>query len=172
MKSIALTFTLLFGIAFNILHAQSLTIDASKAKVSFKVPAEDVTGTVTGMKATIKFDPENLGASTIKGSIDATTLTTGSKMRDGHLQKDEFFDTQKYPRMSFESTKIEKTEKGYKMTGNLTIKNVTKPVTISFTFSDNLFLGKMIIYTNDFNLNIQKKKEDSKVLVKLTVPVS
>lgn len=170
MKNSMLTLMLafLFGASS---FAQTMTVDASKAEVSFKVPAENTTGTITGLEAKIVFDPNNLTSSTIKGSIPVENISTGSKMRDKHLMNDEFFNAAKYPKMEFASTSIKKTEKGYSMTGKLTIKGVSKDVTINFTFENNVFVGKLIVYTNDFDFNVQKEKEDSKVLVKLTVPV-
>lgn len=165
---LTLVLALIFGAST---FAQTMTVDASKAVVSFNVPAEKTTGTLTGLEAKIVFDPSNLASSTIKGSIPVSTITTGSKMRDKHILNDEFFNAAKYPKMSFSSTSITKTEKGYTMTGQLTIKAITKDVKINFTFENNVFVGKLIVYTNDFDINVQKDKEDSKVLVKLTVPV-
>lgn len=151
--------------------AQSLTVDSEKAQVSFNVVSEKVTGTVTGLKATIEFNADDLSKCTIKGTIDVSTISTGNKTRDNHLQEENYFNAAKYPTMSFESTNFRKTDKGFDMSGKMTIRGVTKEVTISFTYENNTFVGKAVIYTNDFEFAKQKNREDSKVLVKFTVPV-
>jgi len=165
-------FTLLIALFIgNQAIGQTLTVDSDNAKVSFNMPIEKVTGTITGLEASIVFNPSDLSSSKIKGSILVENLTTNNKMRDNHLKSGDFFEVKTYPTMSFESSSFKKTDKGYSMTGVVTIKDINKEVTINFTFEDNVFVGKLIIYSNDFGINEQKKREDSKVLVKLNVPV-
>jgi polyisoprenoid-binding protein YceI len=60
--------------------------------------------------------------------VDATTITTFDETRDGHLQSPDFFDTQRYPELRFESTSVEANGPELVVQGNLTIKGVTKPV--------------------------------------------
>ncbi|MCB9187695.1 MAG: YceI family protein [Flavobacteriales bacterium] len=165
---ITLTLGLLIGLSS---FAQSMKIDAENTKVSFKVVKDDVSGTLTGMEATINFDVNDLSKSSIKGSVPVSTISTGNKTRDGHLQAEDYFNASKFPKMEFESSKIEKTEKGFVMSGKMTIKGVSNDMRINFTFENNTFEGKGIIYTNDFDLASTKNKDDSKVLVKFTVPV-
>ncbi|CAG5080866.1 YceI family protein [Parvicella tangerina] len=167
-----LIFTLTFGLVLGVgAFAQSLKVDTENAKVEFKVVSEDVKGTLTGMEASIKFDANNLANSKIEGSIPVSTISTGNKTRDGHLQAEEYFYAEKYPSMEFESNQIEKTDNGFVMSGKMAIRGVTKEVRINFTYKEDKFEGKTIIYTNDFDFAVQKKREDSKVLVKFTVPV-
>lgn len=67
-------------------------------------------------------------------TADIKTVTTFNDMRDGHLQKPDMFDTEKYPTLTFKSTAISKTgDKTYKLTGDLTMKGVTKSVTLDLT---------------------------------------
>ena len=67
-------------------------------------------------------------------TADLKTVTTFNEMRDGHLQKPDMFDTEKYPTLTFKSTAIAKTgDKAYKLTGDLTMKGVTKSVTLDLT---------------------------------------
>lgn len=165
---ITLTLGLIIGLGS---FAQSLKIDAENAKVTFKVSTEDVTGTLTGMEATINFNADDLSKSSIKGSIPVSTVSTGNKTRDGHLQAEEYFNASKFPKMEFESSKIEKTDKGFVMTGKMTIRGVSNDMRINFTFENNTFEGKGVVYTNDYDFAVAKNKDDSKVLVKFTVPV-
>lgn len=151
--------------------AQSLSVDTENAKVSFNVVSEKVTGTVTGMKATINFNADDLSKSKIEGTVDVSTISTGNKMRDNHLQQEEYFNAKEYPTMKFVSEQITKTDKGYDMAGKMTIRGVTNDATISFTYSEKTFVGKTVVYTNDYDFAKQKNREDSKILVKFTVPV-
>ncbi len=85
---------------------------------------------------TYKFNPEDLEASYFKLSIPTTTINTGIKGRDKHLRKAKYFDVENYPKLTFESTKIAKTDLGYSLTGQLTIKKTTKAVEIPFTIEE------------------------------------
>ena len=68
--------------------------------------------------------------SNIEASIDVASIATGDAQRDGHLKSADFFDVEKYPQMTFKSTRVERKGEGeYRVTGDLTIHGVTKPVT-------------------------------------------
>jgi polyisoprenoid-binding protein YceI len=153
--------------------------DASRAKVAFSVkgPLGTVHGTFTGLKATIQFDVKNPGAGSISASIDAKTVSTGIGMRNHHLQSEEqFLNTDKYPLISFHSRKIEKTGSGYTASGDLTIKGVTKPVQIPFTFTpggnSGVFKGQFGIKREDFNIGKPGGSTGDDVTISLEVPVS
>jgi len=92
-------------------------------------------------------------------------------MRDNHLQQEDMFNVEEYPTMDFKSSLISKTEKGFTMKGLLKIKGTEKEVLINFTYSENTFIGKTIIYSNDFDVFSRKKRENSKVLIKMTIPI-
>jgi polyisoprenoid-binding protein YceI len=162
------TFTLLISL-FSV--GQTLKIDNEKALVNFNFISEKTTGTVKGIKATIVFDAKNLSISSFSGTADVTTLSTENKMRDTHLQQEDMFDAKKFPTIDFSSSSIENTEKGFTMSGEISIKGTKKKVTINFTYEDNVFIGKTSVYSNDFDVFTQKNREDSKVLVKITIPI-
>lgn len=71
----------------------------------------------------------------ISGTVDATTITTFDETRDGHLQSPEFFDTQRYPELRFESTSVENEGRELVVKGDLTIKGKTKPVELRGTYA-------------------------------------
>ena len=150
---------------------QTLKVNNDKALVEFNFVSEKTTGTVKGINATIVFDAANLSISDFHGAADVTTLSTNNKTRDNHLQQEDMFNAAKFPTMVFESSSIEKTEKGYAMTGYFYIKGIRKEVVINFTYKDKVFVGRTVIYSNDFDVFSKKKREDSKVLVKITIPV-
>lgn len=165
-------FIILFLLAFSsVAKAQSLTVDTEKAIVKFNYVKEKAEGAISGIKATIIFDGADLSNATITGTATVKTLTTANKARDKHLQSDDYFKAAKYPQMLFKSTSIEKTDAGYKMKGLLTITGVEKEVEFTFTFSSNLFEGKGAIYLNDYGVFTQKNREDSKVLLRVSIPI-
>jgi polyisoprenoid-binding protein YceI len=151
--------------------AQTFTVDSEKAIVKFNYVKEKVEGTVGSIKATVTFDVNDLSKATFEGTADVKALTTGNKQRDTHLHSDDYFKAGKYPQMKFKSTSFEKTETGYKMKGKLTITGTEKDVEFIFTFNNNTFEGKAAIYMNDFGVFTQKNRDDSKVLLKVTIPV-
>jgi polyisoprenoid-binding protein YceI len=165
---------LIVGLAF----ATSWTIDSTNAKVTFKVKGifGTVNGSFTGLKATIKFDENDLPGSAVQASIDPTTVSTGSGLRDRHLKnEEEWFNPTKYPAISFKSQKIEKGTGGYKAIGDLTMKGVTKPTEIPFTFTPNggtgVFKGQFTIKREDFNIGKPGGSVGDIITINLEVPV-
>ena len=67
-------------------------------------------------------------------NIDVANINTGVTERDGHLQGEKWFDAANHPAINFTSSKIEKSENGYNATGTLSIKGITKGLTIPFNF--------------------------------------
>ena len=125
--------SLLFAAAVSLPAQETWTIDSGHSSAQFAVRhmmVSTVRGTFGKITGTVKFDPKNLGASSVEASIDASTVDTRHPKRDEDLRGDEFFNVTKYPKMTFQSTKIAAAGEGkYKMTGNLTIRGVTKTVT-------------------------------------------
>lgn len=114
----------------------------SKVEFTIKNFGINTKGSFTGLKGDIVFDEKNVAASSFNVSVDATTIDTDNNMRDGHLKKDDYFDVDKYPTLQFTSSSFKKTDdNSYSVTGNLTIKATTKPVTIPF--SATLSNGKL-----------------------------
>ena len=112
------------------------TIDPTHSRLGFSARHAMVTtvrGEFRGVAATLDFDPENPAAATINATIDTRTMgSTGSDQRDGHLKSPDFLDVEKYPTMTFTSSKVEPTNgnQNAKVSGNLTIKDVTRPVVL------------------------------------------
>jgi len=152
--------------------------DAANAKISFTIkgPFGTVNGKFTGLKTEIRFDEKNVSGSSISASIDAQTVSTGVGLRNRDLRKkEEWFNTDKYPLISFRSKKTEKSGTSYKVLGELTIKGITKPVEIPFTFTskgnDGVFKGKFLIKREDYNLGKPGGSVGSEVTITLEVPV-
>jgi len=93
-----------------------------------------VSGSFSEVSGTIKFDKNNLSESMFDVTVNANSISTGNDLRDKHLRDEDFFDVSKYPTLHFASSKITADKGGaYTMTGQLTIKNVTKSVSFPFT---------------------------------------
>ena len=91
-----------------------------------------VRGTFTKLSGSAQYDPANAKNDSVEVTIDTASVDTRVEMRDNDLRSDHFFDVQKYPTMTFRSTKVESagTDK-LKITGDLTIHGITKPVTLA-----------------------------------------
>src|ERR1043166_6080387 len=103
--------------------------------ITFKIKNAGLTvdGSFTGLEADIRFDPLKPETANIKASVDAKSINTGNDMRNGHLKKEEYFSVDKFPKITLQSVKIEKTGPiTYNGAFNLTMKGVTKPVLIPF----------------------------------------
>ena len=126
--------------------------DGSKVRFVIKNFGINTGGTFEGLAGTITFDPANLANASFNVTVDAKTVDTDLEARDNHLRKEEYFDVEKYPKVSFKSTKITTTNKdGYLfMFGVITIKNISKE--ISFPFKQTSKDGG-ILFDGEFKLN-------------------
>lgn len=91
----------------------------------------NVRGNFRSVQGTIEYDPNHPNESRINAVIDASTISTLDEQRDTHLKSPDFLDVEKYPTITYQSTNISPAGNGeWKVTGNLTIHGVTKPVTL------------------------------------------
>jgi polyisoprenoid-binding protein YceI len=116
-------------------HAQvkDYKIDAAHSEADFAIKhlaISTVHGSFRGLSGVVHFDPANMAKSGVEASIDVTTVDTGVANRDTHLKSPDFFDTAKYPTMTFKSTSVAKSGSGYAVTGDLTLHGVTKSVVL------------------------------------------
>lgn len=112
-------------------------IDAAHSLVEFTVKhmmIATVRGRFDSFDGDITVDPDNLLASRVEGWVETASVDTRDEKRDAHLRSADFFDAEKFPRMTFRSTQIEPAGDGeFKVTGDLTIRNATHPVTFTVT---------------------------------------
>lgn len=115
------------------------TVDQSHSNVGFSVKhmmVSKVKGVFEDYSATVTAaDLSDLSDATITFDIQVASISTKSEDRDNHLRSADFFDADQYPTISFKSTDIAKDGGDYKVTGDLTIKDVTKPVTFNVEFN-------------------------------------
>ncbi|MBO9635504.1 MAG: YceI family protein [Chitinophagaceae bacterium] len=114
------------------------TIDTTHSEVTFKVKhlvISTVTGKFKSFEGTVESDKEDFSDAKVKFNVDINSIDTGNEGRDGHLKSPDFFDAEKFPVMSFESVSLANQGGGeYEVTGNLTIKGVTKQVVLDVEF--------------------------------------
>ena len=119
--------------------ADTYKIDTSHVHVGFEVDHlgfSTTYGRFNDVSGTIVFDEENPEASSVDVKIDPATVDTGHAERDEHIRGKDLLNTAEYPEMSFKSTSIERTgEESGKITGDLTLHGVTKPVTLDAHFT-------------------------------------
>lgn len=154
-KSILLVVAMALLCSLSICAQQYKPVDnASEVKFTVENLGIDINGSLAGPTGTIVFNPSNLKDASFTVSIDVNSVRTGIETLDNHLKKrKDFFDVAKYPTMRFVSTAISKTEKEYKVTGLLTIKDVTK--TVTFPFTTRLQNNGVV-----FNANFRIKRKD------------
>jgi polyisoprenoid-binding protein YceI len=109
-------------------------LDKAHSSPGFKVRHffTQVPGRFEDFTGTVSWDEAEPTKSTVELTIQATSINTGNTQRDNHLRSADFFDVEKFPTVTFKSTKFEKgaSEGHFKVTGDLTIRGVTKPVVI------------------------------------------
>lgn len=156
-------------------HTYSL--DDPHSSASFTVShlvISKTTGKFKEMDGTFKVNEDNITDSSVEVTIKTASINTDDEKRDNHLKSADFFDVEKYPEITFKSKKIEKTEDGYVMTGDLTIKDVTKEVSVPFEFNGFVdFMGtrrfgadaELTINRQDFNVEWNKTLDNGGLVV-------
>jgi polyisoprenoid-binding protein YceI len=112
-------------------------VDVAHSELTFKIRhfMSRVRGSFGKWQANLVADPTNLGAGAVDVTIDASTITTSNERRDADLRSSNFFEVEKYPTITFRSTKVEASGSDLTITGDLTMKGVTKPVVLKGTFN-------------------------------------
>jgi polyisoprenoid-binding protein YceI len=151
-------------------------LDGSHSEVQFKVKhlmITNVTGQFDVLSAQASTNGQGFDHASVAFEADVNSINTGNEQRDGHLKSGDFFDVEKYPVISFKSTDYNASSG--KITGDLTIRDVSKPITFDIEFSGtnkdpwgNEKAGFSIsgkINRTDFGLNWNAALESGGVLV-------
>jgi len=117
----------------------SYAIDPTHSRIGFVARHAMVTkvrGSFNEFDGFGYFDAEDPARSHLELTIQATSIDTRNADRDGHLRSNDFFDMETYPEITFASTAIEQVDpESYRVTGDLTIKGVTKPITVDVEYT-------------------------------------
>ncbi|MDR3664672.1 MAG: YceI family protein [Mycobacterium sp.] len=111
-------------------------IDPAHSSVEFSVRhlmVSKVRGKFENVSGAITVDSD--GTPSVTAEIDVTSLNTGNEQRDGHVKSADFFDAANHPVATFASTSVRQNGASYLLDGNLTIKGVTRPVTLNLEFN-------------------------------------
>lgn len=156
------------------------TVDHVHSEVGFSVKHMMISkakGTFEKFDAVIEADLEDFSNANIEVKVETASINTRNEDRDNHLRSADFFDSENFPHMTFKATDVEKvTSEEYRVSGNLTIKETTKPVTLDVTFegvSKNPmtsattagFSGSTVINRKEFGLTWNAAVETGGVLV-------
>jgi polyisoprenoid-binding protein YceI len=110
-------------------------LDPAHSGAEFKVKhmmISNVKGNFSGLSGVLTEHATDATLSSVDASVDVSTVNTGDAQRDGHLKSADFFDAEKFPKLTFKSTNVvKKGEAEYAVTGDLTVHGVTNAVTFA-----------------------------------------
>jgi polyisoprenoid-binding protein YceI len=142
----------------------------------------NVTGGFPDVEMNVETEGDDFSTANVEVTIKTGTVNSGSEQRDNHLRSEDFFNAEKYPEMKFVSTNVKKTgDNEYKLTGDLTIREVTKPISLDVVFEGivkdpwgNTKAGFTVngkLNRKDFNLNWNVVTEAGGLLVSEEVKI-
>ena len=152
------------------LSAQSTWVfDQAHTSVAFSVDhlvISETTGQFSSFEGTVTCQTDDFEGATIEFSVDIASIDTDNERRDGHLKSDDFFNAEEYPKMTFKSTSLQKvTGNTYKLLGDLTIRDVTKPIELAVEYKGTAQMGdtkkagfKLTGSLNRFDYNLKWSK--------------
>lgn len=154
-------------------------IDPTHSRIGFVARHAMVTkvrGSFDDFEGTGHFDADDPASSQLQLTIQAASIDTRNKDRDAHLRSNDFFNMETYPTITFVSTGVEAVgDEGYRVTGDLTIKGVTKSVTVDFEYTGSAvdpfgnhrlgFEGRSTVNRKDWGVNWNAALEAGGVLV-------
>jgi polyisoprenoid-binding protein YceI len=161
-------------------------LDASHSSIGFAVKhlmIATVKGSFGKFEASFSGNEQNLATASVSAKIDAGSIDTGNDQRDGHLRSADFFDVEQFPAIDFVGKKIVGDAFGdFKIVGDLTIRGVTKEITLDATFEGRAkdpwgnsrlgYTAKGKINRTEFGLNWNQALEAGGVLVSEEVKIS
>ena len=124
------------GVAYTAVPGGDYRIDPAHSTIGFAVRHLEINwvdGRFKDFTGTIRFDDRDVTKSSVEFAAKVTSIDTGVEARDKHLRTADFFEVEKYPEMTFKSTRVERKGKDAGVLhGDLTLKGVTKPVALPF----------------------------------------
>ena len=158
-------------------------VDPSHSRVGFvarHAMVSKVRGSFNEFEGTGHFDAEDPAQSSVELTIKASSIDTRSPDRDAHLRSNDFFDMDRYPEIHFVSTAVDQVDQAeYRISGDLTIKGTTRPVTFEVTYNGDSvdpfgnrrigLEGKATINRKDWGVNWNATLEAGGVLVSESV---
>lgn len=122
-------------------QAETFEIDPAHSTVGFRIRhlVSTVGGSFSRFSGTIELNEKDWGKSKVNATIEAASINTNNERRDAHLRGADFFETDKYPTITFASTKVVPRGKGkLRVLGNLTMHGVTRPVILEVAYAGQM----------------------------------
>jgi polyisoprenoid-binding protein YceI len=154
------------------------TLDPAHTRLGFSARhamVATVRGSFTEFTGSAHVDTANPASSSVRLTINANSIDTGNAQRNGHLLSGDFFETEQFPDITFTSTSVERDGDDWSITGDLTIKGVSHPVTVPFEYTGSAkdpfgntrigFEGRATILRKDWGLSWNAALETGGVLV-------
>ncbi len=135
MKPLTLVVALISAFVLSANAADTFKVDSVHSFVLFSVQHLGVANTYgrfNDISGTVVFDKDNPSKSSVELSVPVESLDTNNSKRDQSLKTPDFFDAKQFPTVTFKSTKVEGSGDALKVSGDLTIRGVTKPLTVDF----------------------------------------
>ena len=153
--------------AMKLVEAGAYNFDKAHSFIGFKIKHMgliEVPGYFRDFTGTVNYDAADPSKSTVQFTAKMTSVDTGVAPRDNHLRTKDFFEVETYPEMTFKSTSVAKNGNGWVLNGDLTMKGVTKPVSIPFEITGFIpggekagakigIVGETKINRRDFGVN-------------------
>ncbi|MBS1933851.1 MAG: YceI family protein [Bacteroidetes bacterium] len=165
--------------------AAKWVLDKAHTNVLFSVShlvVSDVEGKFKSFDGWMESDKPDFSDAKIGFTVDVASISTDNDMRDNHLKSDDFFNAAKFPQMKFESTSFQSLGGNkYKLNGNLTIRDITKPVSFDVNYGGSVnamggthvgFKAKTTINRFDYNLKWDKTTEAGGLIVGKEVDIT
>ncbi len=165
--------------------ADSYTIDNVHSQIGFAVKhltVSTVKGSFSDYVCIIQFDPANPSAISAEATIQVNSIDTQNEKRDGDLKSPNFFDAEKFPTITFKTTKVTQSAGGYTMTGDLTMHGVTKSISFPCTIAGPVkgmqgddvigLSGQMTINRQDFGVSWNKAMDSGGYVVSDDVAIT
>ncbi|MCX6122383.1 MAG: YceI family protein [Ignavibacteriales bacterium] len=185
MKRITIVLLAIFVAAVSVSAQSDWKLDKVHSSVTFTVRhmvISEVTGSFKDFTIALKSAKDDFSDAEVQSTIKVGSLSTDNTMRDNHLKSDDFFNAEKFPEINFKSTSFEKLgDNKYKITGDLTIRDVTKNVTFDAILNGTLKTDRGVlsawkatttINRFDYNLKWSKTLETGGMIVGKEVTIT
>lgn len=162
-QAVNVTFADRFAAAAPVGVSGTYGFDKAHSAIGFKVRHNgliDIPGFFRDFTGTINYDANDVSKSSVQFTAKATSVDTGVAGRDNHLRTADFFEVEKFPEITFKSTKVEKKGKQWMVTGDFTMKGVTKTITFPFNIAGFLPAGERSTARMGFTADTKLNRRD------------
>lgn len=161
---LAVVFGSLLAVSAHPVAPVKYSVDANHSTIGFSIPILDgissVRGKFTDFSVDINFDETDIAKSSVTATIKAVSIDTGVEARDKHLRTADFFEVEKYPEITFQSTKIVKKGKDLIAIGTFTMHGVSKEISIPFTSTGKFYNAVTKKNLTGFSATLQLDRRD------------